>query len=152
MKQSQLIVRGAQLIGSDFPVVLAGDFNVMPTERDVYKPERWLDDALFAPEDRAAWFRLIEQGWTDALRKVHGEATIYTFWDYFRNAYARNAGLRIDHVLLSPSLAKRLVDAQVDVEVRGWEKTSDHAPVYIELEEEPRKRTRVSKVKTAKET
>jgi hypothetical protein len=77
----------------------------MPTERDVYKPERWLDDALFAPEVRAAWFRLVEQGWLDALRQIHGDATIYTFWDYFRNAFARNAGLRIDHFLLSPPLA-----------------------------------------------
>ena len=90
---------------SGMPVVLAGDFNVMPTDLDVYKPERWLDDALFAPEARAAYFRLLEQGWTDALRTLHPDERIYTFWDYFRNAYARNAGLRIDHLLLSPSLA-----------------------------------------------
>ena len=83
------------------PVVLAGDYNVMPTELDVYKPERWLDDALFAPEARAAYARLLEQGWTDALRKLHPDERIYTFWDYFRNAFARNAGLRIDHLLLS---------------------------------------------------
>lgn len=113
--------------------MLIGDFNVMPTERDVYKPERWLEDALFAPEVRAAWFRLVGQGWTDALRQIHGEETVYTFWDYFRNAYTRNAGLRLDHFLLSPALVDRLEDAQVDVEVRGWEKTSDHAPVWIEL-------------------
>lgn len=147
----RLIEHAEGLLASGLPVMLAGDFNVMPTERDVYKPERWLDDALFAPEVRDAWFRLVGQGWTDALREVHGDATIYTFWDYFRNAFARNAGLRIDHFLLSPPLAKRLVGAQVDAEVRGWEKTSDHAPVWIELDE-PRKRTRVSKVKTAKET
>src|SRR5690606_22640437 len=136
---------------SGLPVMLVGDFNVMPTERDVYKPERWLDDALFAPEVREAWFRLVEQGWTDALRKVHGDATIYTFWDYFRNAYARNAGLRIDPVLHSPPLAKRLVDAQVDVEVRGWDKTSDHAPVWVELKA-PGKRSRISEVRLLKET
>ena len=129
----RLIAHAEGLLASGLPVMLAGDFNVMPTERDVYKPERWLDDALFAPEVRAAWFRLVEQGWLDAVRHLYPEATIYTFWDYFRNAFARNAGLRIDHFLLSPPLAKRLADAQVDVEVRGWEKTSDHAPVWIEL-------------------
>ena len=123
----------ADLLASGVPVVLAGDYNVMPTERDVYKPERWLGDALFAPEVRAAYGRLLEQGWTDALRTLHPDETIYTFWDYFRNAYARDAGLRIDHLLLSPDLAKRLKRAEVDREVRGWEKTSDHAPVWIEL-------------------
>ena len=129
----RLIEHAAELLGTGLPVMLVGDFNVMPTDLDVYKPERWLDDALFAPETRAAWFRLIEQGWLDALRHVHGNATVYTFWDYFRNAFARNAGLRIDHVLLSPPLAKRLTDAQVDVAVRGWDKTSDHAPVWVTL-------------------
>jgi len=109
---------------------------VMLTERDVYKPERWLDDALFAPEVRAAYARLLDQGWTDALRTLHPDETIYTFWDYFRNAYARNAGLRIDHLLLSPALAGRLVKAEVDHEVRGWEKTSDHAPVWVELRDD----------------
>jgi exodeoxyribonuclease-3 len=107
----------------------------MPTERDVYKPERWLDDALFAPEARDAYARLLAQGWADALRTLHPDETIYTFWDYFRNAWGRNAGLRIDHLLLSPSLAPRLRAADVDRAVRGWEKTSDHAPVWIELED-----------------
>jgi len=129
----RLIAHAAELIGTGMPVIIAGDFNVMPTERDVYKPERWLDDALFAPEVRAAYFRLLKQGWTDALRSLHPDETIYTFWDYFRNAFARNAGLRIDHLLLSPSLAGRLRRAEVDLAVRGWEKTSDHAPVWIEL-------------------
>lgn len=146
----RLTEHAAGLLESGLPVMLAGDFNVMPTEKDVYKPERWTDDALFAPEVRAAWFRLVEQGWLDALRHVHGEATIYTFFDYFRNAYARNAGLRIDHFLLSPPLAARLVDAQVDLEVRGWEKTSDHAPVWIELADE-RKPARIPRVNAAKE-
>jgi exodeoxyribonuclease-3 len=123
------------LIESKLPVILLGDFNVMPTERDVYKPERWLDDALFAPEVRAAWFRLVDQGWTDALRTMHPDETIYTFWDYFRNAFARNAGLRIDHFLLSPALKKRLIAAEVDPEPRGWDKTSDHTPVWIELKD-----------------
>jgi exodeoxyribonuclease III len=92
---------------------------VMPTDLDVYKPERWLDDALFAPEVRAAYFHLLHQGWADALRALHPNEHIYTFWDYFRNAFARNAGLRIDHLLLSPPLADRLVDTQGDVAVRG---------------------------------
>ena len=138
----RLIAHAAGLIESGLPVILAGDFNVMPTERDVYKPERWLDDALFAPEVRAAYFRLLDQGWTDALRTLHPNETIYTFWDYFRNAFARDAGLRIDHLLLSPQLAKRLVRAEVDSHVRGWEKTSDHAPVWIELADKPVRRPR----------
>jgi exodeoxyribonuclease-3 len=129
----RLIAHAATLIESGLPVILAGDFNVMPTAQDVYKPERWTEDALFAPEVRACYARLREQGWTDALRHLHPEEAIYTFWDYFRNAYARDAGLRIDHLLLSPAIADRLVDAKVDRDVRGWEKTSDHAPVWIEL-------------------
>lgn len=129
----RLIDHAATLASSGLPVILAGDFNVMPTERDVYKPERWVDDALFAPDIRAAYARLLDQGWTDALRARHPDETVYTFWDYFRNAYGRNAGLRIDHILLSPILADRLQDAQVDAHVRGWEKTSDHAPVWVTL-------------------
>jgi exodeoxyribonuclease III len=121
------------LLGERIPVVLTGDFNVMPTELDVYKPERWVADALFRPETRAAFKKLVDQGWTDAIRKLYPKEVIYTFWDYFRDAYSRNAGLRIDHFLLSPDLAKRLEAAGVDREVRGWEKSSDHAPVWIEL-------------------
>lgn len=123
----------ATLMAQDIPVILAGDYNVIPTEQDVYKPERWVDDALFFPESRAAYQKLLGQGWTDALRTLYLEEKIYTFWDYFRNAYARNAGIRIDHLLLSPPIAHRLTAAGVDREVRGWEKTSDHAPVWIEL-------------------
>jgi exodeoxyribonuclease-3 len=115
------------------PVILTGDFNVIPTENDVYKPERWTDDALFRTESREAFHKLVAQGWTDALRKLYPDETVYTFWDYFRNAYGRNAGLRIDHFLLSPQLKDKLADAGVDKEVRGWEKTSDHAPVWIKL-------------------
>lgn len=128
-----LIAHARSLVDTGLPVVLAGDFNVIPTPRDVYKPERWQDDALFVPEVRAAFARLTSQGWTDALRTVHPDATLYTFWDYLRNAFARDAGLRIDHLLLSPSLAPRLRDAGVDRGVRGREKTSDHAPVWITL-------------------
>jgi exodeoxyribonuclease-3 len=122
--------------------VLAGDYNVMPTDLDVYQPERWLDDALCRPEVREAYGRLVAQGWTDALRALHPGKRIYTFWDYFRSAYGRDAGLRIDHLLLSPSLARRLKAANVDRQVRGWEKASDHAPTWIELaDKEKRKPT-----------
>ncbi|HEV7779812.1 MAG TPA: exodeoxyribonuclease III, partial [Chitinophagaceae bacterium] len=117
------------------PVILTGDFNVIPTEADVYKPERWVNDALFRVESRAAFKKIMSQGWTDALRTKHPGEVIYTFWDYFRNAYSRNAGLRIDHFLLSPDIAKRLKKAEVDMHVRGWEKTSDHAPVWIEIKD-----------------
>ena len=131
----------------DAPVVLAGDYNVMPTELDVYKPERWLDDALFRPEVRAAFRALTKQGWTDALRALHPGEPIYTFWDYFRNAYARNAGLRIDHLLLNPAVAARLAAAAVDREVRGWEKASDHAPVWIELKDGRKPARRASRAR-----
>jgi exodeoxyribonuclease-3 len=123
----------ARLQKSKESIVLAGDYNVMPTDLDVYKPERWVDDALFRPESRAAFQKLVKQGWTDAVRTLHPGERIYTFWDYFRNAWPRNAGLRIDHFLLNPVVAKRLIAAGVDREVRGWEKSSDHAPVWIEL-------------------
>lgn len=138
----RLIAHAADLLATGMPVMIAGDFNVMPTERDVRKPERWIDDALFAPEVRAAYFRLLDQGWTDALRTIHPDETIYTFWKYWRGAFERNDGLRIDHLLLSPELAERLADAQVDTHVRGWEKTSDHAPVWIELQDKPPRRRR----------
>jgi exodeoxyribonuclease-3 len=124
------------LLASGLPTVLTGDYNVMPTELDVYKPERWLDDALFRPETRLAFKNLMDQGWTDAMRKLYPDEVIYTFFDYFRNAYGRNAGLRIDHFLLSPNLEGRLQAAAVDRHVRGWEKTSDHCPVWIELGKE----------------
>jgi exodeoxyribonuclease III len=123
----------ARLFKSGRPVALAGDFNAVPTELDAYKPERWLRDAVFFPETRALYRRLVAQGWTDALRQTHPDEVIYTYWDYFRNAFGRNAGLRMDHVLLSRALAPRLKTAGVDREVRSWEKTSDHAPVWIEL-------------------
>ncbi len=125
--------RAAEFVSRESPVVLAGDYNVIPTDIDVYKPERWVDDALFRPETRAAFQKLLDQGWTDALRRLHPGERIYTYWDYFRNAYARDAGLRIDHLLMNPSLALRLRAAGVDRQVRGWEKTSDHAPVWVEI-------------------
>ena len=130
----RLITHAAGLMASGAPVVLAGDFNVIPTELDAYKPERWVTDALFRPETRAAFERLVAQGWTDSLRSKHPGEVIYTFFDYFRNAYGRNAGLRIDHLLLSPALAPALVASEVDHDVRGREKPSDHAPTWIELD------------------
>lgn len=123
----------ASLAGLDAPVVIAGDFNVMPTDIDVYAPERWRDDALFAPEVRDAYARLLKQGWTDALRKLHPDEAIYTFWKYWRRSFEREAGLRIDHLLLNAKAAARLAGAEVDRRPREWEKTSDHAPVWIEL-------------------
>ena len=129
----RLTAHAAELVKADAPVVLVGDYNVIPTDLDVYKPERWLDDALFRPEVREAFTTILAQGWTDAVRALHPDEVIYTFWDYFRNAYGRNAGLRIDHFLLNPVLQKKLRSCGVDKHVRGWEKTSDHAPVWIEL-------------------
>lgn len=139
----RLTAYAAELLNLEVPVILAGDYNVMPTEIDVYKPERWVNDALFRTEVRDAYMRLVEQGWTDALRELHPHERIYTFWDYFRNAFGRDAGLRIDHFLLSPDLAKKLSGAGVDREVRSWEHTSDHAPTWVELvDSSKRKRSR----------
>jgi exodeoxyribonuclease-3 len=132
----RLHTHAASLLSEKIPVVLAGDYNVIPTDLDAYKPERWVKDALFRPETREAFKILVEQGWTDALRKLHPDERIYTFWDYFRDAYGRDAGLRIDHFLLSPQTAIRLTNAGVDKNVRGWEKSSDHAPTWIELADE----------------
>ena len=123
----------ATLLESQMPVVLAGDYNVIPTDLDCHKPESWVRDALFFPESREAYRKLVGQGWTDALRAQHPGEKIFTYWDYFRNAFGRNAGIRIDHLLLSPQLAGNLRAAGVDREVSGWEKTSDHAPTWIEL-------------------
>ena len=130
---ARLLEHAVSLAASETPVILAGDYNVIPTERDVYKPERWVDDALFRIEVRQAFATLLQQGWTDALRTLHPDEIIYTFWDFFRNAYGRDAGLRIDHLLLNAALRSRLTAAGVERDVRGWEKPSDHAPVWVEL-------------------
>ncbi|MEO7983391.1 MAG: exodeoxyribonuclease III [Bacteroidota bacterium] len=114
-------------------VILLGDYNVVPTDLDAYKPERWVNDAVFFPESKAAYAALLKQGWIDSIRFLHPKEKIFTYWDYFRNAFARDAGIRMDHILLSPDLKKRLKSGAVDKFVRGWEKTSDHAPVWIEL-------------------
>ncbi|MFC4592787.1 MULTISPECIES: exodeoxyribonuclease III [Sphingobium] len=125
----------ASLIDLDAPVIVAGDYNVMPADLDVYAPERWRDDALFAPEVRAAYQTLLNQGWSDAIRQLHPDDIIYSFWKYWRGAFERNAGLRIDHLLLNPVAARMLKAAEVDTVPRGWERTSDHAPVVITLDQ-----------------
>ena len=122
---ARLLAHAAELVVSDAPVVLLGDYNVIPTAADVYKPERWVDDALFRIEVREAFTRLLKQGWSDAIRVLHPAAQIYT--------YGRDAGLRIDHLLLNPAVAGRLTSAGVDRHVRGWERPSDHAPTWVEL-------------------
>jgi exodeoxyribonuclease-3 len=129
----RLIAHAATLHASGHPVVLAGDYNVVPTDADIYKTDSYRDNALLQPEARAAYRRLLAQGWTDAIRARHPQARVYTFWDYLRNRWPRDAGLRIDHLLLSPSVSRRLADAGVDRAVRGRADASDHAPVWIEL-------------------
>jgi exodeoxyribonuclease III len=130
---NRLIAYARALIKSGRPIVLGGDYNAVPTPLDPYKPERWTGDAVFFPETCEAYGKLIAQGWTDAVRETHPGEAIYTYWDYFRNAFGRNAGLRMDHLLLSPALKPLLKSAGVDLEVRGWPKTSDHAPVWVEF-------------------
>jgi exodeoxyribonuclease-3 len=129
----RLIEKSKKLIKMKAPVILLGDYNVIPTDLDAYKPERWVKDAVFFPEAKAAYQRILKQGWIDAIRYLFPEEKIFTYWDYFRNAFARDAGIRMDHILLSPELKKRLLDGGVDRNVRSWEKTSDHAPVWVEI-------------------
>jgi exodeoxyribonuclease-3 len=131
----RLASHGRKLLREKVPVVLAGDYNVAPTEIDIYPTTSWDDDALIQPASRAAYARLVKQGWTDALRERHPDQRIYTFWHYMRNRYARDAGLRLDHLLLSPLLAPRLKDAGVDRTVRGKEGASDHAPAWIAIDQ-----------------
>lgn len=130
----RLLDHGRELIDSGAPAILIGDYNIIPTDEDVYKPERWLKDALFAPEAREKFRELVGQGWTDALRTLHPGEPMFTFWHYWRNSFERDAGIRIDHALLSPTLAKGLKSAGVDRTPRGWEKTSDHGPIWVEVE------------------
>ena len=139
----RLITHAASLFASGHPVVLAGDYNVVPTdELDIYNPKSWRKDALLQPESRECWRRLLAQGWTDALRTLHPDEKIFTFWDYFRQHWPRDAGLRIDHLLLSADLAPRLKAAGVDRWVRGLEGASDHAPTWVQLELQAGKRSR----------
>jgi exodeoxyribonuclease III len=129
----RLIAHAAELQAADVPAVLAGDYNVVPTDFDIYSTRSWANDALLQPESRAAFRRLLAQGWTDALRTLHPTEPMYTFWHYLRDRWRRDAGLRIDHLLLSPPLAGRLVAAGVDRAVRGEAGASDHAPAWIML-------------------
>jgi exodeoxyribonuclease-3 len=139
----RLQAHSRKLLKSGAPVVLAGDFNVAPTDLDIYPTTSWDNDALVQPESRAAYAKLVAQGWTDALCEMHPGKRLYTFWHYWRNSWQRNAGLRIDHLLLSRALAQRLHDAGVDRGVRGKPDASDHAPAWITLKETaPKKRRR----------
>ena len=130
----RLLLHAQPLHDAAKPVVLAGDYNVVPTDFDIYNPKSWRKDALLQPESREYYQRLLDQGWVDAIRARHPEERIYTFWDYFRQHWEHDSGLRIDHLLLNPKLAPRLVDAGVDRWVRGLEKASDHAPTWIVVE------------------
>lgn len=130
----RLIAHARELLATGAPVVLAGDYNVVPTDADIYNTRSWKKDALLQPESRSAFARLVDQGWTDAIReRFPQDPPPWTFWSYFRQSWERDAGLRIDHLLLSPALAERLTDAGVDREVRGGERASDHAPTWIEV-------------------
>jgi exodeoxyribonuclease-3 len=133
----RLLAHAAALYATGHPVVLAGDYNVVPTDFDIYNPRSWKKDALLQPASRALYQRLLDQGWVDALRTRHPDERIYTFWDYFRQHWPRNAGLRIDHLLLSAEAAPRLLEAGVDTWVRGREHASDHAPAWVSLELRP---------------
>ncbi len=131
----RLIEHAASLVAQPEPVLLIGDYNVVPTDgvEDIYSPASWRNDALLQPETRDAWRRLVGQGWTDAIHALHPGEPLYTFWDFFRNRFARDAGLRIDHLLLNAAAAARLESAGVDKAVRGREKPSDHAPAWVVL-------------------
>ncbi|WP_306752684.1 exodeoxyribonuclease III [Paracoccus actinidiae] len=130
----QFTVHAKHLLSMDIPVILAGDYNIIPTERDVYNLDRWREDALFLPQVRKAYASILKQGWTDAIATLHPDQAIYTFWDYLRHAWERDAGLRLDHLLLSPALSSKLEDAGVDRDMRGKPKASDHAPAWVLLE------------------
>jgi exodeoxyribonuclease III len=132
----RLSVHAAELLAARVPVVLAGDYYLVPTDQDIYPSKSWDEDALVQPASRAAFAELTKQGWVDAVRAIHQSEPMYTFWHYLRNRWERNAGLRIDHLLLSPAAADRLRTAGVDRAVRGEADASDHAPVWVELSDE----------------
>jgi exodeoxyribonuclease III len=136
----RLATHAQELYGAGIPVVLAGDYNVVPTDRDIYPTKSYAKDALLQPESRALFQRLLDQGWTDAIRALHPDAPMYTFWDYMRNRWPRDAGLRIDHLLLSAQAAKRLVDAGVDRQIRVRQGASDHAPAWVVLRDDAKAR------------
>ena len=146
----RLLVHAAELYALDAPVVLAGDFNVVPTDADIYPTKSFAKNALVQPEPRALFRRLLDQGWIDAIRTLHPDVPMFTFWDYKRNRWERDAGLRLDHLLLNAKAAKRLVDAGVDREVRGLEGASDHAPAWIMLKPATRRKPARSSEKRAR--
>ncbi|OCO98424.1 MULTISPECIES: exodeoxyribonuclease III [unclassified Ensifer] len=129
----RLLRHASDLYGADLPVVLAGDYNIVPEPRDIYPTRSYDDNALVQPESRAAFRKLLDQGWLDALRKIYPQEQLFTFWDYRRNRWQRDAGLRLDHILLSHKLSRELIGAGIDRQVRGVEGASDHAPVWITL-------------------
>jgi exodeoxyribonuclease-3 len=129
----RLIAHAAELQATSLPVILAGDYNIVPEPRDIYQTTSYDKNALVQPQPRAQFQELLGQGWTDALRKMHKDETVYTFWDYMRNRWPRNAGLRLDHLLLSKKLSRRMTVAEVHRDVRGEDGASDHAPVVITL-------------------
>jgi exodeoxyribonuclease III len=131
----RLIAHAAELLESGLPVVLAGDYNIVPEPRDIYETTSYKDNALVQPQSRALFARLLAEGWTDSIRKLFPDETVYTFWDYMRNRWERDAGLRLDHLLISKKLRRKLVDAGIDRWVRGEDGASDHAPVWIEIKD-----------------
>jgi exodeoxyribonuclease-3 len=135
----RLIQHAASLLNSEHPVVLAGDYNVVPTDTDIYNPRSWFKDALLQPQSRECFQRLLDQGWTDSLRALYPDERIYTFWDYFRQHWQKNSGLRIDHLLVNPALEPYLGKAGVDAWVRNEAHPSDHAPAWIELNSRKRR-------------
>ena len=130
---ARMRARAADLLGREEPVIMAGDYNVIPQAEDAAKPAAWMEDALFLPESRAALRRILHQGWTEAFRaREHGPGH-YSFWDYQAGAWEKNNGIRIDHLLLSPQAADLMTDCQIDKAVRGGDKPSDHVPVWVQL-------------------
>jgi exodeoxyribonuclease-3 len=138
----RLIEHASTLIDLDAPVALVGDYNVVPTDFDIYPTKSWDKDALVQPASRACYKRMLEQGWTDALRTLHPDKPMYTFWHYLRHRWERDAGLRLDHLLLNRPASNRLVSAGVDRDVRGAEGASDHAPAWMEFKQDRRSRRR----------
>jgi exodeoxyribonuclease-3 len=138
----RLIVHARGLLDAKVPVVLAGDYNVVPTPFDIYPTRSWDNDALVQPASRERFKRLMEQGWIDAIRRFHPDQPMYTFWDYKRGRWGRDAGLRIDHLLVSPTLADRLLSAGVDKTIRGEEGASDHAPAWVSLKPQRARRAK----------
>jgi exodeoxyribonuclease III len=148
----RLLAHAAELHAAGVPVVLAGDYNVVPTGQDIYPSSSYANNALVQPQSRALFRRILDAGWLDAIRARHAQAPMYTFWDYMRDRWSRDAGLRLDHLLLSPQAAKRLADAGVDRDIRGEQGASDHAPAWIVLREAaPPKRRSAATARTVRQ-